>query len=137
MEATDNLFGTWDQVPALSKYSLGANVESHIRVYEKTEKGFKVTCEQVRNGKKISWNYTAIDYDGKDYPVYGRTDVDAIASYKLDDLHTLGIFKKNGVAVACYNRDITSDGKTLNVIESGADDGTGKPYWDVTVMKKR
>src|SRR5579862_9019360 len=131
------LFGEWDQDVAKSTFSPGPAPTSSTRKYEQTGQGFKVTVDEVRGGKQVSWNYTAPAYDGKDYPVHGRPDVDTVASYQLDSQQTLGIFKKNGVEGGAYKREVSSDGKTLTVIAAGADDGTGKPYFDVTVYTKK
>lgn len=131
-----DLFGTWKQDSTRSIYHPGPKAKTHTRVYEKSGKGFKVSCEETIGGKAISWNYTASAYDGKIYPVYGRNDADGIKSYKLSDTQTLGIFTKDGAEVGAYKRDISADGKTLIVIESGADNGAGKPYWNVSVFTK-
>jgi hypothetical protein len=136
MASGKDLFGTWKQDSARSAYSPGPKAKTHTRVYEKSGKGFKVSCEETIRGKTVSWNYTAPAYDGKIYPVHGREDANGIKSYKLSETETLGIFTKDGMEVAGYRRDISIDGKTLTVIESGADNGAGKPYWNVSVFTK-
>lgn len=136
MASANNLFGTWKQDSGRSAYSPGPKAKSHTRIYEKSGEGFKVSCEETIDGKAVSWNYTAPAYDGKIYPVHGRNDVNGIKSYRLSDTQTLGIFTKDGGEVGAYRRDISADGKTLTVIESGVDNGEGKPYWNVSVFKK-
>jgi hypothetical protein len=136
MASENPLFGTWKQNPTYSAYLPGPNPESHVRVYEESGEGFKVTCNETIGGKAISWNYTAPAYDGKIYPVHGREDVNGIKSYKLSDTETLGMFTKDGGEVGAYKRQTSDDGKTLTVIESGKDNGAGKPYWNVSVFTK-
>jgi len=137
MASSDNLFGTWTQDIQKSLYAPGPQAESHIRVYEVAESGFKVSTTETIGGKTISWNYTAPEYDGKIYPVHGRSDYDGIKSYKLNDSETLGLFTKDGEELAAYKRTLSKDGKTLTVIESGADNGKGQPYWNKSVFTKK
>jgi hypothetical protein len=134
--ATDTLFGTWNHDVNLSTFAPGPGPEKHTRKYEQAGDGFKVTVDEVRGGQAISWSYTAHDYDGNDYPVQGRTDADSIASYRLSETQTLGIFKKDGRDIAFYKRTRDAAG-TLTVIETGADDGNGRPYFERFVFRKQ
>ena len=134
--ATDDLYGTWTQDSARSFYGPGPKAASHVRVYERAGEGFKVSCTEAIGGKTISWNYTAPAYDGRVYPVHGRTDFDGIKSYKLSDTETLGIFMKDGIQGGAYARSMSDDGKTLTVFEAGKDNGSGQPYWNTSVFTK-
>ena len=134
--ASDDLYGSWKQDSAQSFYRPGLKAESHIRVYERSGQGFKVSCTETIGGKTVSWNYTAPAYDGKIYPVYGRDDFNGIKSYKLSDTETLGIFTKDGGDEGAYARNLSYDGKTLTVFEAGKDNGRGQPYWNTSVFTK-
>ena len=68
-------------------------------------------------------------YDGNDHPVQGRTDVDAIEAYLVNDRITIGFFKKDGVEVAAYKRNALSE-KHLQVVASGLDE-SGTAYFDI------
>jgi len=133
--AKNNLFGTWSQDSTRSLYRPGPVAKTHVRIYERVGRGFKVSCKENIAGRQVSWSYSAPAYDGKIYPVTGRNDVDGIKSYKLSDTETLGIFTKDGREVAAYKRTISKDG-TLTVIESGIDNGEGKSYWNESVFTK-
>jgi hypothetical protein len=129
------VMGTWKADLKASKFSPGPAPKSHTRRYEPSGDGYKLTVEAVDDaGNQSSWAYTA-NYDGKDYPVTGSPAVDTISLSKINDHHTLGIFKKGGVAIALYNRGISLDGKTLTITTAGTNENNN-PYFDVTVYHK-
>ncbi|PWU04087.1 MAG: hypothetical protein C5B51_17490 [Terriglobia bacterium] len=137
MASAGDLHGTWKRLPALAFYKPGPKPESHVRVYEHFAEGLKVSCTEIIEGKEISWHYTIPAFDGKVYPVYGRNDADGIKAFQLSETEVLGIFIKDGVETAICMRELSSDGRTLIVIESGADDGQGQPYWNTAVFTKQ
>src|SRR5688572_22560232 len=126
----DPLFkGDWSLVSSKSKFSIaGWNPAHETRLYEEVRGGYKLTVKGTNQATPYQWGYTAL-YDGKDHPVYGRTDVDAIEAYRVNDRITIGFFKKGGVEVAAYKRNVLSE-KNLQVIASGLDE-SGAAYFDV------
>jgi len=132
MAISENLNGSWKHDIKTSVYNPGPTAERHLRVYESIGEGFKVTCEEIVAGREVSWSYTAEKYDGEIYPVHGRSDVDGIKSYLLNDTSTFGIFTLNGEEVGFYKRTLSSDGSILTVVESGRGDDSAPPYWNVS-----
>ncbi len=127
------LFGKdWKMTKSQSTFTAGSP-DIETRRYEKVGRGYKLTVSGERNGESYEWGYSA-KYDGKSHRVYGRRDVDAIEAHKVNDQITIGLFKKNGKAVALYRRDVSLNGKTLTVQAAGRlTDGTA--YFDSIVYK--
>src|SRR5689334_15001456 len=123
----DPLFDVnWTLDNAKSRFSTDWSPETETRLYEETEDGYRLTVSGTHNGKPYKWGYTA-KYDGKNHPVYGRSDVDAIEAYRVNDRITIGFFKKTGTDSpgGPYSRKISEDGKKLQVQTVGTrDDGT-------------
>ena len=70
------------------------------------------------DGKTTSFSYTA-KLDGKDYPVSGSDDFDAIAIKRIDDNTAVATLKKGGKQVSTARRVVSKDGKTLTLTITG------------------
>ena len=129
------LFGVdWTLNKGNSLFSTRWNPDTETRRYEETPAGYKLTVSGTHQGQPYAWSYDA-QYDGRDHPVVGRPDVDAIEAYKVNDQITIGFFKKGGVYAGPYARKLSADGKTLTVQTVGRrDDGT--VYFDVIEYRK-
>lgn len=124
----------WKLAPKKSKFTTSAwNPESETRVYKAVRGGYELKVTGIKTGEPYSWGYTAI-YDGKDHPVHGRKDVDAIEAYKVNNQITIGFFKKKGKEVAAYKRTVSIDGKSLSVVASGIN-SDGSIYFDTIEYK--
>src|SRR5687767_1996025 len=97
MSTKNPLFGAnWKLAPKKSKFTTSTwKPDSENRVYKAVRGGYELNVTGIKNGKPYSWGYTAI-YDGKNHPVHGRKDVDAIEAHKVNNQITIGIFKKKG-----------------------------------------
>ena len=133
---TDPLYGKiWNMVADASLFSSSFVPDRENRVYEERENGYKLTVSGTAKDKNYLWQYEAY-YDGKPYPVIGRSDVDAITIYKLSDTFTVGFFTKtigagpNFVPGGPYARRPSADGKTL-VVEAAGRNADGTPFYDV------
>ena len=86
----DPAVGNWQLNLAKSKYAPGtapANLRVHI---DAAGQGVRVTATTVRqNGQKIIVEYTAYS-DGKDYPVIGSPDYDAVSLKRNGNNHDGG-----------------------------------------------
>lgn len=130
------IMGTWVMDSGRSRFSSTTVPQSITRKYEPEGNGYKLTFEQVTaEGVQDAWEYTA-EYDGKDYPVSGTDEVDTIALSQVDELTTLGIFKKDGQEVALYKRGQDRDGQTMTITTAGVN-ADGDAYYDVTVYRKQ
>lgn len=133
--AKDPLFDVdWTLDKGKSNFTAAFNPDSETRKYEEAPGGYKLTVTGVHNGKPYTWGYTAL-YDGKDHPIHGRADADAIEAYRLNDRHTIGFFKKTGSVGPFYQRKLSADGKTLEVLMAGRNPD-GSAYYDVITYEK-
>ena len=131
---SDLLFGkTWNLNKGASVFSTDWSPDTETRHYEKVGDGYKLTVSGTNNGRPYEWGYTA-KYDGKDHPVHGRPDVDAIEAYRVNDHITIGFFKKVGVRGGSYARIVAEDGKSLTV-EAAGKQPDGTVYYDVITYK--
>jgi hypothetical protein len=136
MARHDPLFNVnWTMDPGNSLFNEQWKPDTETRLYKRVGKtGYKLQVSGTYKGKPYEWGYTA-NYDGKDYPVYGRDDVDAIEAYRINSRITVGFFKKNGMPGGPYKRKLSADGKTLEVETVGRrPDGTF--YLDVIQYNK-
>jgi hypothetical protein len=116
---TDPIIGTWKLNPAKSKYSPGPPLKSQTLTYEAVGQGVKVTVKGTdAEGKPIEGQFTA-NYDGKDYPVTGNPNWDAITWKRIDAYKSESTRKKAGKVVVAATRVISKDGKTLTLTEKG------------------
>ncbi len=127
----DALFGkTWQLNPARTIFSTSLAPAHETRLYEELPGGYRLTVEGTHNGAPYRWGYTAL-YDGLPHPVYGRSDVDTITAYRVNDKITIGFFSKNGLEGGSYSRRLSEDGHSLTV-EAAGRNASGLPYFDVT-----
>jgi hypothetical protein len=120
----------WKLNKGMSALGIGSIVpDFETRLYQELPNGYSLTVTGAKNGQPYQWGYKAF-YDGKEYPVYGRQDVDAITAYRLDDRNTVGFFTHNQLAGGPYSRKLSEDGKQLVVWAAGRG-VTGAPYFDV------
>jgi len=135
MAVQNELFGVkWTLNKQSSKFTKGWSPESETRLYEETPNGYKLSVNGVHEGKPYSWGYDA-KYDGKDHPVHGREDADAIEAYKVNERITLGFFKKGGQLCGPYARKLSTDGSSLTVQSVGRR-ADGSAFFDVIQYQK-
>lgn len=120
--ADDPFVGTWKLNHAKSKYSPGPPPKSQTYKYESSgANGVKFTAEGVdARGNPIHIEYTA-NFDGKDYPVIGNPNSDALFLKRMDAYTVEGANKKAGKVIRTFRRAVSKDGKTLTVTEKGTD----------------
>lgn len=135
-QATDPASGTWELNLAKSKFSPGPPPKSQTRTFEVTGADVKYTLKGIdAEGKPTLVQYTA-KYDGKDYPVTGSPDFDAISLKHVDAVTTEATTKKGGKVVATTKRVVSKDGKTLTLTTIGTN-AKGQAVNNVTVFDKR
>jgi hypothetical protein len=125
---------TWTLLPGKSNFSTMVwNPDTESRLYKPVRGGYELQVKGTKGGESYAWGYVA-RYDGKDHPVRGRKDVDAIEAYKVNSRITIGFFKKRGKEVATYKRTVSRDGKSLSVVASGINTD-GSIYFDTIEYK--
>jgi len=135
-QVTDPAAGTWELNLAKSKFSPGPAPKSQTRTYEVTGADVKYTLKGIdAEGKPTLVQYTA-KYDGKDYPVTGSQDFDAIALKRVDAVTAEATLKKGGKVAQTATRVVSKDGKTLTLTTNGKD-AKGQAVNNILVFDRR
>jgi hypothetical protein len=135
-QVTDRAIGTWTLDVAKSKFNLAPAPKSLTLSYEKAGQGITVSTKGVdAHGNATATSYTA-KYDGKDYPVTGAPDYDAV-SLKQTDASTVQVTRrKGGNIVASLQRVVSADGKVMTITTKGTD-AKGQAATDLGVFEKQ
>lgn len=135
-QTSDPASGTWELNLAKSKYSPGPPPKSQTRTYDISGQRVKYTAKGIdAQGKPTLVQYSAT-YDGKDYPITGSPDSDAI-SFKRVDASTIQFTqKKAGKVVITGTRVVSKDGKVLTVTSTWTN-AAGQTTNNVQVFEKR
>lgn len=113
--AADPVAGTWKLNVAKSKYSPGPAPKEETRVYESRGEGIKVTVKTIAADGHSTTVLIAANYDGKDYPVTGSSDYDAIALTKKNDRISEAALMHGVRVIATSTREISEDGATMTI----------------------
>ena len=117
--APDPVIGTWK---LNTGKSTGAAVpRSETRTYAASADGLTLSYKRVgADGKEISVKAT-YKYDGKDYPVTGSPDFDALSVKRVGPNIVEGTQKHKGKIVSTTTRTLSRDRKTLTLMTRRAD----------------
>lgn len=111
----DPVVGTW-KLDAAKSSGNTAVPKSETRTYAASGDGIALTWERVSaDGKKNSVK-TTFNYDGKDYPVTGSPDFDALNAKRIDANTIESTQKRMGKDVGTTRRSVSADGKTLTLV---------------------
>jgi formylglycine-generating enzyme required for sulfatase activity len=132
----DPFVGTWILDVAKSTFSPGPAPKNQTAVYAAVAGGYRVTATGIDGeGKPITTDYTA-KFDGKDYPVTGNADYDAV-TLKRVNAHTIEFSrKKAGKVVQTGTIVVSADGKTRTVTADGTNTGGIKVH-NVSVYDRK
>ena len=119
--AGDLVLGTWELNLSKSKFNPGPAPKSQTRMYEALPEGMKVTIKTVDAGGKSTVVEHPANYDGKDYPITGSTQADAIALKQIDPYTSEAILKHADRVLATSRRVVSTDGTSLTVTYQGTD----------------
>jgi hypothetical protein len=135
--AHDNpMTGTWKLNVSKSKYDPGPAPKSINSTMEETKDGLTTTAQIVdADGKARTVHYEA-KFDGKEYPLTGSPDYDAVVAKRINR-RTIEITRKKGGTVVQTARYVVSkDGKKITLTATGTN-AKGQKINNVTVLKKR
>jgi hypothetical protein len=119
--AADPHDGTWKVNVTKSKFSPGSAPKSLATKRETIGNSVKTAFDGVdADGKPIHYEYTAT-FDGKDCPITGSPNFDAISLKKIDANTFEWVTKKDGKEVAHGRTVYSKDGKTRTQIENSKD----------------
>jgi hypothetical protein len=135
--AADPFVGNWKLNPAKGKVTgPGSANKSGTATIEAQENGYKLVYDVVNGeGRAVHGEY-APRFDGKDYPVKGNPDVDAVSLRRIDNYTEDRLYKKAGKEVASEHVVISKDGKTGTLTCKGKN-AKGQDYTDVAVWEKQ
>jgi len=115
----DASVGTWKLNVAKSTFRPGPPPVAETRVYKAQPKGVKTTVTTTwADHLSTTVEYPA-NYDGKDYPVNGSRDVDAVALSRMDDFTSAATLKHAGKEIGVARRVVSPDGKTMTISYKG------------------
>jgi hypothetical protein len=111
--------GTWVLNLRKSDFTPGPPPSSGQQVYERTAAGIRFTSTIVEaDGKTTTTEQWSGIEDGRDFPVTGSPDIDAL-SVRVNGRQAQYIGKREGRVTMGGNRSISSDGKTMTITLSG------------------
>jgi hypothetical protein len=133
---TDPILGTWQLNVAKSKFAPGTELKSETRTYVLAGEDIKATGTSVDAAGKKATSSWIVNYDGKDRPMTGNPDSDALSLKRVDTFTTQFVQKKAGKVVMTGTRSITKDGKTMTITTKGTS-ADGKKIDEALVFDKR
>ncbi len=131
--AADPFVGTWKLNTAKSK---NPALKSQTFIIEPFDGGLRWTSENVGIDGKPAKGGWAGKYDGKDYPLTGGTDYDAIAATKLNANTFDSVLKKGGKEVGAGHGVVSENGKTLT-LTAKYKNAQGKAVSEIEVYEKQ
>ena len=117
--AADASVGTWKLNVAKSKFKPGPPPVAETRVYKAQPKGVKTTVTTTWADRLTTSVEYPANYDGKDYPVSGSRDVDAVALSRMDDFTSAATLKHAGKEIGVARRVVSADRKTMTISYKG------------------
>ena len=121
--------------PFLGTWKLDAAKSVTVKM-EPAGAAFKITVSGVAaDDKPISMSYT-MAYDGKDYPVTGSADYDAVSAKMLNTLTRHTVRKKGGKEVQTVHSVLSADGKHYTSTTTGAN-AKGEKIQSTSVFDKQ
>ena len=134
--AADPVLGTWKLNLEKSNYSPGPAPKSQTRIYEANREGTRVTIKTTMpDGQSTSVQHP-VNYDGKEHPILGSSQSDAIALQKIDDYTSEAILKHASKVIGTNRRVVSKDGKTMTITFQGTD-SRGRQVNNIAVYEKQ
>jgi hypothetical protein len=113
-DAPESAIGTWKLDTAKSTGN-APMPKSETRTYAASPGGVALTWKRVSADGKESTVKTTFKYDGKDYPVTGSPDFDALNAKRVDANTIESTQKRKGKDIGTTKRTVSADGKTLTL----------------------
>ena len=117
--AADASIGTWKLNVPKSTFRPGPPPVAETRIYKSQPKGVKTTVTTTWADRTSTTVEYPASYDGKDYPVSGSRDVDAVALTRMDDFTSAATLKHAGREIGAARRVVSRDGKTMTISYKG------------------
>jgi len=117
--AADASVGTWKLNVAKSTFKPGPPPAAETRIYQSRPEGVKTTVKTTWADRKTTTVEYPANYDGKDYPVSGSRDIDAVALTRMDDFTSAATLKHAGKEIGVARRVVSPDRKTMTITYKG------------------
>jgi len=117
--AADASVGTWKLNVAKSTFKPGPPPAAETRIYQSRPEGVKTTVKTTWADRKTTSVEYPANYDGKDYPVSGSRDIDAVALTRMDDFTSAATLKHAGKEIGVARRVVSPDRKTMTITYKG------------------
>ena len=128
--------GTWILNVGKSTYDPGPPPRSQVRTYTPQGGGIKAVIETVQPlGIKTRAEYSG-RFDGKDNPLKGNADADAISLVRIDAWTFEATLKKGGKVTVVVRNTVSKDGKTMTASSNGVG-ARGQPVRSTAVFVKQ
>lgn len=122
LAASSPASGTWEMVPAKSKYSPGPAPKAVTVKVDASDKGYKVeSVTKGADGKEVKVTFDA-KFDGKDYPVKGQPGADMVSVKRVDDHNFELVMKKGTTTIMTITTVVAADGKSRTVTFKGTNE---------------
>ena len=120
---------------AKSKFSPGPALKASSVTYSAAGQGLKAVIDGIGpDSAKVHWEYTA-NTDGKSYPVIGNPDADTVVVKRVDASTLENSYTLKGKPTMLVRRTISTDGKTLTVLQTGTN-AQGQKVNNVLVFER-
>lgn len=128
--------GTWELDPAASNYELGAPPQrGTYQLIQESEHVAVVMDWTDAAGKDFHMIYHMTP-DSVDHPYPDSPAVDAIITALVDARTLDTVSKKDGQVVATGRRELSDDGETMRVIQSGKTPD-GNSFANIAIYRRR
>ena len=117
--AADASIGTWKLNVAKSTFRPGPPPVAETRIYKAQPKGVKTTVATTWADRTSTTVEYPANYDGKDYPVEGSRDVDAVVLTRMDDFTSAATLKHAGKEIGVARRVVSRNRKTMTISYKG------------------
>ena len=117
--AADASIGTWKLNVAKSTFRPGPPPVAETRIYKAQPKGVRTTVTTTWADRTSTTVEYPANYDGKDYPVEGSRDVDAVVLTRMDDFTSGATLKHAGKEIGVARRVVSRNGKTMTISYKG------------------
>ena len=135
-QTPDPVNGTWELNLAKSKYASGPAPKSETRMIEVVGDRITYTSRRVEaEGKAVVTQFVA-NFDGKEYPLKGNPNYDAISLKRIDRFTTESLNLKAGKVIFRNRRVVSADGKVMTVTGQTTN-AKGEAVTDVVVFDKK
>ena len=134
--AADPVVGTWELNKAKSTYLPGPAPKNETRIYDEQPEGVRVTVRTIEADGSSTTVHISANYDGKDYPVTGDGEINAISLKKVDEYTAEATLMHGSNVVATAVREVSSDRKTMTITYKGTD-RDGRPVNNKAVYEKQ